>query len=791
MSTTERDPRRERQRVALAFALAVVPPLVLLAILSVQAARHDKQSLRDDEIARATDIAKHARDAVAQGVRAAEQACFPQDLGKLRSREPASRVELEQELDAIRRSHPIARRFVALDEDGKLLLPDSTLPFRADAPTPDEDEAAASPEAFLRRAAAAQEYARARELEGKHDLLGAAGVLLKLADDPDAPAPLRVRAARRLGRDLEAAGELGPALAAYARAASAPVPAREDGIAVRPEAALHEAELLRARGDGIGAYGVARDLARALLAGAQRDLTSAEWDSALSRARRLVDDVATTWSGSAPAADGPAAERWAAPTTGARLLAAEEQAARERIAWIRDLEGDLGEPLRASLAEGGPDDLLHLSSLKERVVIAYRVIPALPIDPGVAPGIRTKRLLLGVEIDLDRLARDVIAPLCADESFRAEGITFAVLDGHARLKQRVGAATLDEQGHGRPDETVEASVPLEPPPLWQLRTLLPTARIDALARRRMILFASLVALAVVATFAGGTATFRSVARSLELARMKQDFVSNVTHELKTPLTSIKMYAETLSLGRARDDEKKKEYLAHIIRESDRLQRLIDDILDFARLGEGKRPFVLAEGDVTECAREALVLFRHSAEVRGFEVFVDLPALGAMPPVDLDRDAIVRCILNLLSNAVKYSGDGRYVRLAVKREKDMIATSVEDRGIGIDPEDLDRIFERFYRVGDHLTREVSGAGLGLALVDEVVRSHGGQIRVESTKGKGSTFSILLPIVVDYRNVPWPPPDSEVGQAPVSDAGAAGGAGASQAAESETRTGTGTA
>jgi signal transduction histidine kinase len=249
--------------------------------------------------------------------------------------------------------------------------------------------------------------------------------------------------------------------------------------------------------------------------------------------------------------------------------------------------------------------------------------------------------------------------------------------------------------------------------------------------------------------------------------MKQDFVSNVTHELKTPLTSIRMYAETLSLGRARNEEKRKEYLEHIIRESERLQRLIDDILDFAWIGEGKKPYVLAEGDVTEAALEAIELFRHSAKVRGFELYLDLPALGQLPPVDLDKDALVRSVLNLLSNSVKYSPDSHYVSVSVKREGDMIAVAVSDKGIGIAPEDLERIFDRFYRVGDHLTRAIPGAGLGLSLVDEIVRAHGGQIRVESEKGKGSKFTILLPIVQDYRNVPWPPAPSAEESAPPED------------------------
>jgi two-component system sensor histidine kinase SenX3 len=129
---------------------------------------------------------------------------------------------------------------------------------------------------------------------------------------------------------------------------------------------------------------------------------------------------------------------------------------------------------------------------------------------------------------------------------------------------------------------------------------------------------------------------------------------------------------------------------------------------------------------------------------------------ALPPVDLDREAIVRAVLNLLTNAVKYSGDARTLKVGVKREGDDIAVAVADKGIGIAPEDLDRIFDRFYRAGDVHTRGVSGAGLGLSLVDQIVQAHGGRIRVDSALGQGSTFTLLLPIVPEYRNVAWPPP-----------------------------------
>ncbi|RMG17420.1 MAG: sensor histidine kinase [Planctomycetota bacterium] len=207
----------------------------------------------------------------------------------------------------------------------------------------------------------------------------------------------------------------------------------------------------------------------------------------------------------------------------------------------------------------------------------------------------------------------------------------------------------------------------------------------------------------------------------------------------------------------RSDEKRQEYASHIVREGDRLQKLIENVLDFARQDSGQHDYVLAEEDVADTVREAIDLFRLSAKARGFDLYVDLPPVGALPPVDLDRDAIVRSVLNLLSNAVKYSTDRRYIKVTVRREdRALIAVAVEDRGIGIAAEDLDKIFERFYRAGDELTRGVSGAGLGLALVDHIVRAHHGQIQVESQRGQGSVFTILLPIVEDYREQ-WPPPE----------------------------------
>ncbi|MBI3725690.1 HAMP domain-containing histidine kinase [bacterium] len=749
-----RDPRRERRRVALAFLVAVVPPLGVLAYLSWFALQTDRIGQERAEEEHARSFAQSARTAIAQAVRNAEEACFPQDVAPILSRDPQGRLQLERTLELSRTRHPIASRFLAIDEEGKVLLPEPRAPYRPEgSPPPAEDpDEAPSPEALAARRRASAAYDQALASAERGDLAQAATTFLRVAEDQDAPATLRARAAFRRARALEGLGNGDAAAAAYARAAGLAHGIRdESGSALRPLAVLRRAELLKFRSEPLLAFSAARDLARALLAGELHGLSSSEWESSLKQARGIVDGIAAVWSAGPASQDGDPCEL---PTAGAALLAHAEADVRARLARVKDLEGELGEPLRAALKRERPGELLHLYSSMQRppILIAYRAV-------SVTSEARSQRIVFGVEVDLEVLAREVIGPVCVTETRdlpKEAAVALAALDPRGVVRAYAGAeAAPDELGHTRETDAVQATVALDPPPLWQLRALRSSEGLAQKTRQRAVLFFALFALALVAAAAGGTATLRSVTRSLELARMKQDFVSNVTHELKTPLTSIRMYAETLALGRAKE-EKRKKYLESIIKESDRLQRMIEDILDFARLGEGKRPWVLAEHDVAEAVREAIDLFRHSAEMRGFELYLDLPAIRALPPVDLDRDALVRAVLNLLTNAVKYSGESRYVRVAVAREGDSIAVSVEDKGVGIETDDLERIFERFYRAGDPLTREVKGAGLGLALVDEVVRAHEGKIRVESERGKGSTFTILLPIVKDYRNVMWPPP-----------------------------------
>jgi signal transduction histidine kinase len=255
----------------------------------------------------------------------------------------------------------------------------------------------------------------------------------------------------------------------------------------------------------------------------------------------------------------------------------------------------------------------------------------------------------------------------------------------------------------------------------------------------MIAFIGIMGLAtVVAALAG----LRYAARQLELAQLKSSFVSNVTHELKTPIALIRLAAETLELRRFSTPEEGQAFLGGIVRETHRLQQLVDNILDFARLEAGQAVFRFEAVDLRAVVEETVENFRPRLEQQGFQVELDLPE--GLPPARGDAVMLQHCVLNLLDNALKYSRTRREVRVSVEARDGAVAASVTDRGIGIAPADQKRVFEKFVRVEAGLVHDVKGAGLGLSLVQQIVRAHGGRVELESSPGEGSTFTLVLPL-----------------------------------------------
>lgn len=237
-------------------------------------------------------------------------------------------------------------------------------------------------------------------------------------------------------------------------------------------------------------------------------------------------------------------------------------------------------------------------------------------------------------------------------------------------------------------------------------------------------------------------TYRSVTKTMELAKLKSDIVSNVSHELRTPLALIRLYAETLELGRIPTEGKKLEYYRIVRKESERLTALINNILDFSRIEAGRKEYEFRETNLPALVRDTLDSYRYQIEQNGFRYEEHIS--DDVPPIPVDREAIARSLLNLVNNAIKYSSTEKYLAVSLYRENGSVKLDVVDHGIGIPRTEQNKIFDKFYRVCDPLQHETKGSGLGLALVQHIVHAHGGEISVESTPGKGSKFTIALPL-----------------------------------------------
>jgi signal transduction histidine kinase len=250
------------------------------------------------------------------------------------------------------------------------------------------------------------------------------------------------------------------------------------------------------------------------------------------------------------------------------------------------------------------------------------------------------------------------------------------------------------------------------------------------------------------TLLGAYFLWRDVTRELRLAAMRSQFIASVSHELKTPLTAIRIFSETLRLGRVKDAETRSEYLDTIVHESQRLTRLLNNVLDFSKIEKGKRRYHKEPACLAEIGRAVAETMQYPLMQQGFHLDVSME--DDLPELRVDRDAMEQALLNLLSNAMKYSGSSRQIELGIHRRHDEIIMSVKDRGIGIELSERTRIFEKFHRVASPDNERIPGTGLGLALVAHIVEAHDGRIEVQSRPGEGSTFSIHLPLEANHAS-----------------------------------------
>ncbi|MGV3756835.1 MAG: sensor histidine kinase, partial [Verrucomicrobiota bacterium] len=338
----------------------------------------------------------------------------------------------------------------------------------------------------------------------------------------------------------------------------------------------------------------------------------------------------------------------------------------------------------------------------------------------------------------------------------SEGLKYLVRTLNPELAEKVCVTLLDDSarplGRSHMEFTTDWKRPFvaaeigEALPHWEIALYqLNPGKLNASALTLKYTFALLVTLLLLAIVVGGWLIVRDLERELRLAKQKTDFVSNVSHELKTPLTSIRMFAELLAEGRVSDVEKQRGYLNIITAESARLTRLINNVLDFAHMERGEKKYQMRPLDLAIVTRDSAESLRAHLESNGFKLQLELPA----NPVSIngDADALAQILVNLLSNAEKYSGESREISLRLR-----VATlpfphaemQVLDRGTGVPKGCEDKIFEQFYRAHDSLSSGIQGSGLGLTLARQIARAHGGELNYAAREGGGSCFTLTLPL-----------------------------------------------
>ena len=321
--------------------------------------------------------------------------------------------------------------------------------------------------------------------------------------------------------------------------------------------------------------------------------------------------------------------------------------------------------------------------------------------------------------------------------------------------QRIYASNPDRQGTENPvdersfaiiffdKELLEFAAPYEQHrEVWGLRTSYGPRPIPEIVSASTRPQQALMIVLAIAMALGVFLVAGAAAREVRVAELKSNFVASVSHDLKTPLALIQLFAETLELGRVRTPDRAQEYYRIINVEAKKLTRLIENILDFSRMEAGLRPYRIEPADLRESLTKVLARMETQFSQGNFAITTTIDP--HLPRVLADEGAAEQAIENLLANAMKYSGESKTIEVEARRADGHIVVSVTDHGIGISRREQGRIFRKFYRVQRDLGGGPQGTGLGLAIVDHTMRGHGGFVRVESEPDRGSTFSLYFPI-----------------------------------------------
>ena len=279
-------------------------------------------------------------------------------------------------------------------------------------------------------------------------------------------------------------------------------------------------------------------------------------------------------------------------------------------------------------------------------------------------------------------------------------------------------------------------------PPWRIEAYSIETKVTGLiGLHKSFYFWTILTLILILSF-GVVLIVRTVVHEMEVLKIKSDFVSTVSHEFKTPLTSIKALTERLMEGKVKDHAKMNQYFSVISQDTDKLTRLVGNILDFSKIEEGKKEYDFEETDIAEWLDQTVENFRKENLQREIKIHTQIP--GDIPHLIIDKNALALAVNNLLDNAIRASTKKNEIEVIVKKEKNNLIIKVKDYGIGIPHDELDKIFEKFYQGSNAIRLSTKGTGLGLTLVRHTIDAHGGEVFVESKVDQGSTFTLLLPI-----------------------------------------------
>ncbi len=365
-------------------------------------------------------------------------------------------------------------------------------------------------------------------------------------------------------------------------------------------------------------------------------------------------------------------------------------------------------------------------------LISFKEVP----DPAA-----NKLCFIGISWNLDTVITKIIIPKLAGLA-EETGLEFQLnSDNNINLLTGVNAQIYEE--------SLSLSFNNIPFPFSLVAIQPGYEKLESDSRIQMIIYSLFFIFIIILMLFGVFALLRDISRETDSMLLQTEFVHNVSHELKTPLSLIRLYGETLLLKDHLPESDRKEGLKIITKESERLSFMINNILDFSKIEMGRKEFDMKPGNLVEVVLNTLDSYRYHFLKKGFTVEEEIDP--NIPMVLFDKNAVEGILINLFSNTIKFSTNIKRVVIKIKNIPDGISLEVADKGIGIPPKELSNIFNRFYRVKGTTNFEASGSGLGLTIVKHAIEAHGWKIEVESTPGKGSSFSIIIPLKIKMRKL----------------------------------------